>query len=229
MSARILVVDDERQITRALRTALRAAGFKVETAETGAEALTLAAVRPPDAIILDLLLPDATGTDVCRRLREWSQVPVLVLSAVDEEREKVAALDAGADDYVTKPFGLEELLARVRAALRRAGPSTERVIQIGSLRVDLEQRAVYRDGKLVALTPHEYALLRLFVLNPGKLLTHRVILREVWGPAYQQESHYLHVYVSQLRRKIEEDPTRPRYIRTETGVGYRFLDPAAAS
>jgi two-component system KDP operon response regulator KdpE len=222
---RILVVDDEAQILRALRTALRGAGFEVETAETAEQALTLAAVKPPDAIILDLVLPDGTGTEVCRRLREWTRVPVLVLSAVDEEREKVAALDAGADDYVTKPFGIDELLARVRAALRRAGPPAEPIVEIGPLRVDLEQRAVYRDGEALSLTPHEYALLRLFVLNPGKLLTHRTILREVWGPAYQTESHYLHVYVSQLRRKIEADATRPRYILTETGVGYRFASP----
>jgi two-component system KDP operon response regulator KdpE len=223
--ARVLVVDDEPQILRALQTTLRGAGYEVETAATGEQALTLAAVRPPDAVILDLVLPDRTGTEVCRRLREWTQIPVLVLSAVGDEREKVAALDAGADDYVTKPFSVDELLARLRAALRRATPVTKPVLEVGALRIDLEKRTVHRDGELLQLTPHEFALLRLLALNVGKLLTHSAILREVWGPAYGRESHYLHVYVSQLRRKIEPDPTRPRYLLTETGAGYRLVDP----
>jgi two-component system, OmpR family, KDP operon response regulator KdpE len=221
--ASVLVVDDEPQILRALETTLRGAGYAVATAATGEAALTQAAVRPPDAVILDLVLPGKSGTDVCRELRGWSQVPVLVLSAVGEEREKVAALDAGADDYVTKPFALDELLARLRALLRRAAPAAEPVIAIGELRIDLEKRAVYRNGDLVQLTPHEFGLLRLLAVNEGKLLTHRMILREVWGAAYQAESHYLHVYVSQLRRKIEPDPTRPRYLLTEPGAGYRFV------
>jgi two-component system KDP operon response regulator KdpE len=224
-SARVLVVDDEPQILRALETTLRGAGYEIETAATGEAALAQAAVRPPDAVILDLVLPGTSGTDVCRALREWSQVPVLVLSAIGEEREKVAALDAGADDYVTKPFGIDELLARLRAVLRRALPASDPVIEIGDLRIDLDKRAVHRDGALVQLTPHEFGLLRLLAMNEGKLLTHRMILREVWGAAYQAESHYLHVYISQLRRKIERDPARPSYILTEPGAGYRLVDP----
>jgi two-component system, OmpR family, KDP operon response regulator KdpE len=223
--ARVLVVDDEVQILRALETTLRGAGYEVETAETGEAALTQAATRPPDAVILDLMLPGKSGAEVFRELREWTQVPVLILSAIGEEQEKVAALDAGADDYVTKPFGIEELLARLRASLRRAAPNNEPVIEVGALRIDLEKRALYRGEELVQLTPREFALLRMFVQNEGRLLTHRVILREVWGRAYERESHYLHVYVSQLRRKIEPDPTRPSYILTEPGAGYRFLAP----
>jgi two-component system KDP operon response regulator KdpE len=223
---RILVVDDEPQILRALQTTLRGAGYDVDTAATGAAALTKAAVQPPEAVILDLVLPDKSGVDVCRELRQWTAVPVLVLSAVGEERDKVAALDAGADDYVTKPFGIEELLARLRAALRRAGPPGEPVLKIGELEIDLDKRAVHRDGRPVQLTPHEFSLLRLLAANEGRLLTHRTILREVWGPAYESESHYLHVYVSQLRRKIEREPTRPRYILTEPGAGYRLVVPS---
>jgi two-component system, OmpR family, KDP operon response regulator KdpE len=220
---RVLVVDDEPHILRALETTLRGAGYDVDTAATGESALTQAAVHPPDAVILDLVLPGKSGADVCRELRQWTQAPVLILSAVGEEREKVAALDAGADDYVTKPFGVDELLARLRASLRRATTSGEPVIEIGDLRIDLEKRAVLRDGELLQLTPHEFALLRLFALNEGKLLTHQTILREVWGAAYQKESHYLHVYVSQLRRKIEPDPSRPSHLLTEPGTGYRFV------
>jgi len=222
-AAQILVVDDEPQILRALETTLRGAGYDVETAATGEDALIQAAVRPPEGVILDLVLPGKSGVEVCRELREWTDAPVLVLSVVGEESEKVAALDAGADDYVTKPFGMDELLARLRAALRRAGPG-EPVLRIGELEIDLEKHAVRRDGELVQLTPHEFALLRLLAVNEGKLLTHRAILREVWGAAYQSESHYLHVYVSQLRQKIERDPARPRYLLTETGAGYRLVD-----
>jgi len=221
---RILVVDDEPQILRAVRTSLQAAGYEVDVAETAAAALTSAASRPPDAVILDLVLPDGNGIDVCRELRRWSAAPVLVLSAIGDEQEKVAALDAGAGDYVTKPFGVEELLARLRAILRRAAPA-EPLLKVGDLEIDLEKSALHRNGELVQLTPHEFGLLRLFATNEGKLLTHRTILREVWGAAYQTESHYLHVYVSQLRQKIEDDPTRPRYLLTETGAGYRFVDP----
>ena len=226
---RVLVVDDEPQILRALQTSLRGAGYEVDAAKTGAEALTTAAVRPPDAVILDLVLPDARGTDVARELRTWTAAPIIMLSVVGDETEKVAALDAGADDYVTKPFGVGELLARLRAALRRAEPSTEPVLEIGGLRVDLEAREVSVGGMPVQLTPHEYDLLRLLALNEGKLLTHKAILREVWGEAYADESHYLHVYVSQLRRKLEPDPARPRYILTEPGAGYRLVDPLRAS
>ena len=222
---RILVVDDERQILRALSTSLRAAGYTVDTAETAATALAAAAMRPPDAVILDLVLPDGTGTDVCRELRTWSSAPVIVLSAVGDEREKIAALDAGADDYVTKPVGIDELLARLRAALRRAGPSLEPVITIGGLVVDLERRLVTVEGKEVNLTPHQFDILRVLARDPGKLVTHRSLLREVWGPGYGSESNLLHVHVSQLRRRIEPDPARPRYLITAPGAGYRLVDP----
>ena len=224
---RILVVDDEPQILRALETNLRGAGYEVDTAATAEDALSTAAARRPEAVILDLLLPDGRGTDVCRELRTWSSVPVIVLSAVGEASEKVAALDAGADDYVTKPFGMDELLARLRAATRRGTPSGEPVLDVGEIRVDLEKRAVTVGGRPVQLTPHEFDMLRLFAQNEGKLLTHRTILREVWGPAYQVESHYLHVYVSQLRRKLEPEPARPRYLLTEPGAGYRLVNPAS--
>jgi len=221
----VLVVDGEPQILRALQTNLRGAGYDVETAATAEQALAAAAVNPPAAVILDLILPDRNGTEVTRELRRWSAVPILVLSAVGDEREKVAALDAGADDYVTKPFGMEELLARLRAALRRAVPGGEPVLRVGEVEVDLEKRSVAVAGRSVQLTPNEFDLLSLFVRNEGKLLTHRTILREVWGPAYGKESHYLHVYVSQLRRKIEPDPARPRSLLTEPGAGYRLVDP----
>jgi two-component system, OmpR family, KDP operon response regulator KdpE len=227
--SRVLVVDDEPQILRALRTSLRAAGYDVEAAETAAQALALLAANPPDAVVLDLVLPDGSGTDVCREFRTWSSAPVIVLSVVGDEAEKVAALDAGADDYVTKPFGMEELLARLRAALRRADAPTEPVVELGELRIDLEKRAVSVSGELVQLTPHEFALLRVLASNPGKLLTHATLLREVWGRGYGEESHYLHVYVSQLRGKLEPDPARPRYILTEPGAGYRLADPALST
>jgi two-component system KDP operon response regulator KdpE len=227
MSPRILVVDDEPQILRALRTSLRGAGYEVDTAETAEAALTAAALRPPDAVILDLVLPDGRGTDVCRELRTWSTVPVIVLSVVGDESEKVGALDAGADDYVTKPFGIDELLARLRAAMRRVDAVSEPVLDIGELRIDLEKRAVSFGGEPVRLTPHELELLILLARNEGKLLTHATILREVWGRAYADESHYLHVYVSQLRRKLEPDPSRPRYILTEPGAGYRLVAPTS--
>jgi len=227
MSGRVLVVDDEPQFLRALTTNLRGAGYDVTTATTAQEALAAAGLQPPDAVVLDLLLPDGRGTDVARELRTWTTVPIIVVSAVGQEAEKIDALDAGADDYVTKPFAIGELLARLRAVLRRAGPATEPVVQIGDLRVDLEKRAVTADGNDVHLTPHEFDLLRVLAQNEGKLLTHQTLLREVWGLAYQRESSYLHVYVSQLRRKIEPDPARPRYILTEPGAGYRLVDPAS--
>jgi two-component system KDP operon response regulator KdpE len=176
-------------------------------------------------VILDLVLPDRSGTEVCRELRTWSSAPVLVLSVVGDEPEKVAALDAGADDYIEKPFGIEELLARLRAVLRRAGPSGGPVLEIGELVVDLDKRSLAVGGRPVSLTPHEFELLRVLAQNEGKLMTHPAILREVWGPAYGEESHYLHVYISQLRRKIEDDPARPRYLLTEPGAGYRLVTP----
>jgi two-component system KDP operon response regulator KdpE len=222
---RVLVIDDEPQILRALSANLRGAGYDVATAATGDEALASAAMKPPDAVILDLVLPDKSGTEVTRELRQWSKAPVILLSAVGDESDKVAALDAGADDYVTKPFGIDELLARLRAALRRSTSPGDPVLQVGELTLDLDKRQASFDGRTLTLTPHEFSLLRFFMQNEGKLLTHPAILREVWGPAYHDESHYLHVYVSQLRRKIEPDPARPRYLLTEPGAGYRFVDP----
>jgi len=227
--ARVLVVDDEPQILRALQTNLRGAGYEVATAATARDALAAAAMRPPDAVILDLVLPDGSGIDVARELRSWSEAPILVLSVVGDEAEKVAALDAGADDYVQKPFGIDELLARLRALLRRAGPSTEPVLEVGELVIDLDKRLVTVGGRRVQLTPNEFDLLRVLAQNEGKLMTHPALLREVWGPAYGTESHYLHVYVSQLRRKLEDDPSRPRYVLTEPGAGYRLVAPVARS
>jgi two-component system KDP operon response regulator KdpE len=227
-NARVLVVDDEPQILRAVQIKLRAAGYAVDTAATAEDALMKAGMRPPAAVILDVLLPDGRGTDVCRELRTWYGGPIVVLSAVGEEREKIDALDAGADDYVTKPFSGEELLARLRAVLRRVSHPTEQVIRIGDLRIDLEKRAVTVGEEPVSLTPIEYDLLRVLAVNEGKLLTHPALLREVWGPAFQEESSYLHVHVSHLRRKIEPDPARPRYLLNQPGVGYRLVDPAEA-
>jgi len=221
---RVLVVDDEPQILRALGTTLRGAGYTVETASTVADALANAAASPPEAVILDLVLPDGNGTEVTRELRTWSEAPVIVLSAVGEEKEKIAALDAGADDYVTKPFSVDELLARLRAVLRRKSVTADPVIEIGDLRIDVPERVVTVGGKRVKLSPHEFDLLRVLAQNRGKLLTHRMLLREVWGPAYQVEAHYLHVYISHLRRKIEADPSSPRYLLTEPGAGYRLAD-----
>jgi two-component system KDP operon response regulator KdpE len=218
---RILVVDDEPQFMRALATSLRGAGYEIDMATTASEALASAGLRPPDAVVLDLLLPDGTGTGVCRELRTWTDVPIVLVSAVGEEDEKIAALDAGADDYITKPFAIGELLARLRAVLRRVGPTGEPSIEIGAISIDFDKSLVTVDGNTVHLTPHEYRLLRLFARNEGKLLTHRTILREVWGPAYGDESNYLHVYVSQLRRKLA--PTA--YLKTEPGAGYRLSAP----
>ena len=214
---RILVVDDEPQILRALGTTLRGAGYTVDTAEG---ALAAAAAQPPAGVILDLVLPDGRGTDVTRELRTWTDAPVIVLSAIGEEREKIAALDAGADDYVTKPFSVEELLARLRAVLRRSVSEAGPVIEVGDLRIDVAERLVTRGGERVKLTPHEFDLLRVLAQNRGKLLTHRMLLREVWGPAYGGEAHYLHVYISHLRSKIG-----PGLVVTEPGAGYRFVDP----
>ncbi len=226
---RVLVVDDEQQILRALQTSLRGAGYEVDTAETAQQALAAAAIRPPEAVVLDLILPDGTGSDVLRELRKWSSAPVIVLSAVDDEQEKVMALDAGADDFVTKPVGIDELLARVRAVLRRTTPSGNPVIEIGDLVVDLQKQAVSLSGTPIHLTPHEFDLLRILAQNEGKLLTHRMLLREVWGPGYDGASNLLHVNVSQLRRKIEPDRARPRYLLTEPGAGYRLVDPTTRS
>ena len=225
----ILVVDDEPQILRALGTNLRGAGYDVVQAANGESALSTAAIRQPDAVVLDLVLPDRSGIDVCRELRTWSEVPILILSAVGEETQKVAALDAGADDYVTKPFGMDELLARLRAAMRRAVPVPDEPIRIGRLTVDLARQLVLADGEPVHLSRIEYNLLAVLARNEGKLLTHRAILREVWGPSYQVESHYLHVYISRLRQKIEPDPQHPAYLITEPGAGYRLVAGAPAA
>jgi two-component system KDP operon response regulator KdpE len=220
----MLVVDDEPHILRSLRTALTAAGYDIQTAATGEEAMRLLQGRLPDLVILDLVLPGISGLEVCRRLREHSSVPILVLSARGEERDKVTALDLGADDYLTKPFGVEELLARIRAALRRAagvrGPST--VIEAGDLRVDVDRRLVTRAGVEVHLTATQFNLLKTLVVHAGRVLTHAYLLRTVWGPEYEGETQVLRVFIAQLRRKVEQDPGHPRHIRTEPGVGYRF-------
>jgi two-component system, OmpR family, KDP operon response regulator KdpE len=221
---RVLVVDDERQILRALSALLGAAGYSVNTAATGAEALQSAALSPPDAVVLDLRLPDLDGVEVCRRLREWSQVPVVVVSVVDDEARKVGALDAGADDYVTKPYSTAELLARLRAAMRRAAAPVgeEPQVSFGDVVVDLGRREVRRGGELLHLTRREYGLLAELARHPGRLLTRSMLLRAVWGPGAEEESHYLHVHMSTLRRKLERDPARPRHLITEVGVGYRL-------
>ncbi|HHW42653.1 MAG TPA: response regulator [Desulfotomaculum sp.] len=222
--ARILVVDDERQIRRLLQVALTGYGYEVEEASGGREGLVKAAAFRPDLVILDLGLPDLDGLEVLRRLREWSRVPVIILSVREQERDKIVALDAGADDYVTKPFGMGELLARIRAALRHAaGMEEEPVLQFGDLVIDLAGRRVTVDDREVKLTPTEYELLKNLAIHAGKVLTHRQLLRAVWGPGSESDIHYLRVYVGQLRRKIEADPSRPRHIITEPGVGYRLL------
>ncbi len=227
MGASVLVVDDEPQILRALGVVLRSAGYRVESAESKREALDVLAVRPPDALVLDLVLPDGSGLEVCSELRRWSALPVIVLSAVGDEREKVRALDAGADDYVTKPFSPEELLARLRAVLRRTpeeGAGTP-VIEVGELSIDVADRRVLRAGVPVRLTRLEFELLRVLAQHRGKLVTHRQLLHEVWGPQYVEETHYLRVHLSHVRRKLEPDPSRPRYVITEPGVGFRLREP----
>jgi two-component system, OmpR family, KDP operon response regulator KdpE len=219
---RVLVCDDELQIVRALRVILRDAGFEVIVAADGEEALDIAAVRNPAAAIIDLVLPDIDGVEVCRRLREWSEMPIIVLSAIGEEDTKVRALAAGADDYVTKPFGPRELIARLEAALRRAAPEAEEpVIAADGLEVDLAARTVRRDGEEVHLTPKEFELLRHLVRNRGRLVTHRELLVSVWGPGYSDDSQLLRTHVANLRRKIEP-AAGVRYVKTDPGVGYRF-------
>jgi two-component system KDP operon response regulator KdpE len=223
---RVLVVDDEPQIVRALVINLKARHYEVDAAHDGATALELAAARHPDAVLLDLGLPDMDGTEVIRGLRGWTKVPIIVLSARQTSDEKVQALDAGADDYVTKPFGMDELLARLRAAVRRGapvGPETESaVVGTDSFTVDLAAKRVSRDGKDIRLTPTEWHLLEVLVRNSGRLVSQKQLLQEVWGPAYGTESNYLRVYMAQLRRKLEVDPGHPRHFVTEPGMGYRF-------
>ena len=220
----ILVVEDEAAIRRFLRTSLAAQGLDVEEAASGREALTLAANRRADVMILDLGLPDMDGADVIRGLRAWSTMPVIVLSARSQESDKIAALDAGADDYVVKPFAAGELMARVKAALRRAARPDEGrgPLCVGELFIDLEARRVQRSGADVKLTPTEYRLLAALARHPGKVLTQRALLTEVWGPGYVERPHYLRIFMANLRRKLESDPARPRHLLTETGVGYRF-------
>jgi two-component system KDP operon response regulator KdpE len=220
---RVLVVDDEPQILRGLGTNLRARGYEVDTAADGEQALDLAARRRPDAVILDLGLPGIDGVEVIRGLRAWSSMPIVVLSVRDQERDKVRALDAGADDYVTKPFGMDELLARLRAAIRRSTPADEAVVVTTSaFTVDLGAKRVSTVDGDVRLTPTEWQLVELLVRHPGKLLSQRHLLQEVWGPRYEEETNYLRVYMAQIRRKLEPDPARPRFFITEPGMGYRF-------
>jgi len=222
---RVLVCDDEPQILRALRVVLREAGFEVVPAATAEEALDRAAVQPPDAAIVDLVLPDGDGIDVCKALREWSQMPIIVLSAVGDEEEKVRALEAGADDYVVKPFAPRELVARLQANLRRAGDDDpdEPTIRADGLEIDLSAHTIRRDGADVHLTPIEFGLLRALARQRGRLMTHRALLVEVWGPAYANDTQVLRTHIANLRRKIEPSGEAPRYIRTDPGVGYRFV------
>jgi two-component system KDP operon response regulator KdpE len=223
----ILLIEDEPQMRRFLRTALTTNDYRLVEAETAKEGLAQAAARNPDVILLDLGLPDRDGLDVTRELREWAGTPIIVLSARGREQDKVAALDVGADDYLTKPFGVEELLARIRVALRHAalppGAAPEPIFEAGVLRVDLAERRVWRQGEEIHLTPTEYKLLATLVRHAGKVLTHRQLLKEVWGANYVNQSHYVRVYLAQLRQKIEPDPARPRLLLTEPGVGYRLL------
>jgi two-component system KDP operon response regulator KdpE len=220
---RVLVVDDEQPIRRFLRVTLTSQAYTVIEAASGQEALSNATTRKPDIIILDLGLPDIDGVEVTRLLRQWTQIPIIILSVRGSESDKIAALDAGADDYLTKPFGVGELLARLRAALRRtAQTANEPVFTSGNLKVDLARRLVTVSGQEVQLTPNEYELLRVLVTHAGKVLTHRHLLHEVWGAEYGDELHMLHVNISNLRRKIEPEPARPKFIITEPGVGYRL-------
>jgi two-component system, OmpR family, KDP operon response regulator KdpE len=224
--SRVLVVDDEPGLRRALAINLRARGYEVTVAADGAAALAAASQKPPDAVVLDLGLPDMDGTEVIEGLRGWTQTPIIVLSARAGEPDKVVALDAGADDYVTKPFGMDELLARLRAALRRQAPVDESpVVTTPSFTVDLAAKTVHDgDGAPVRLTPTEWQLLEVLVRNRGKLVGHRTLLHEVWGPHYETETNYLRVYIAQLRRKLEPDPSQPRHLMTEPGIGYRFVE-----
>ena len=223
MSQRVLVCDDEMQIRRALRVVLKDAGFEVTETADAAEALDAVSVKPPDAAIIDLILPDGDGVEVCRSIRSWSEMPILVLSAVGEEEQKVRALEAGADDYVTKPFGPRELIARLNAALRRAGESAdEPAITADGLVIDLAGHTVTRNGEEIHLTPIEFRLLRTLAGNRGRLMTHRALLTEVWGPGWEEDTQTLRTHIANLRRKIEPGDG-PRYIRTDPGIGYRFV------
>jgi two-component system, OmpR family, KDP operon response regulator KdpE len=220
----ILVIDDEVQIRRLLRVTLEGAGYRVREADSGASGISEVTFRRPDAVVLDLGLPDLAGGVVLARLREWSRVPVLILSVLGQDDQKIAALDAGADDYLTKPFSGGELLARLRVMLRRAQPSDDlKVIRFGAVEFDLVRRVITRDGREVKLTSKEQALLRLLAINAGKVITHRQILRELWGPKAEEQTQYLRVYLGRLRQKLEDKPNRPRYLKTESGIGYRLV------
>jgi two-component system, OmpR family, KDP operon response regulator KdpE len=222
----VIIVEDEKQIRRFVRDALETEGLHVFEAETVRQGLVEAGTRKPDLLILDLGLPDRDGIEFIRDLRSWSELPLIVLSARTNEADKIAALDAGADDYLTKPFGVGELLARVRVALRRrekTGESGATEVEFGGVRIDLLNRSVKRDGQTIHLTPIEYRLLTLLIRNAGKVLTHRQILREVWGPTHVESNHYLRIYMGQLRHKLEENPAQPRWLQTEAGVGYRLV------
>lgn len=224
---RVLIVDDEPQMRRLLQTTLAGRGYTIETAANGRQALDLAATWHPDVIVLDLALPDLDGIEIVRRVRDWSRVPIIVVSARDEEQVKVRALDLGADDYLTKPFGMSELLARLRVALRHvtSGGAGDPVVRFGDVEIDFSRRRVLKQGAELHLTPTEYDLLRLLVVNADKVLTQRHILREVWGPGYEEDAQTLRVFIGQLRRKIEPDHTQPSFIQTEVGIGYRFHMP----
>jgi len=220
----VVLIEDEPQIRRLLRTVLPAQGIELFEAESGSKGLVEVGTRRPDVVILDLGLPDIGGVEVVKRLREWTEVPVIILSARTDETDKIAALDAGADDYLTKPFGVGELLARLRVAMRRSARTQDgtQVVTVGPVTIDLNARRVERDGAAVHLTPIEYRLLALLVKHAGKVLTHRHLLKEVWGPSHVEDAHYLRIYMAQLRRKLEADATQPRYLITEPGVGYRL-------
>lgn len=223
LNQRVLVVDDEGSIRRYLRAALGGQGFTVYEAASGGEALSAVLAHRPDVIILDLGLPDIDGIEVTRRLREWSRTPIIILSVRDAENDKIAALDAGADDYLTKPFGTGELMARMRVTMRRiTNQQSDPVFQVDKLKMDLSRRLVTLDDREISLTPTEYDILRLLMQNSGRVLTHHQLLKQVWGTAYENEMHLLRVNISNLRRKIEENPSRPRYLVTEAGVGYRL-------
>ena len=228
MNPIILLIEDDAQIRRFLRASLVTQGFELIEAETGREGLALAASRVPDVVLLDLGLPDMEGMEVIQQVRAWSSVPIIVLSARGQERDKVANLDAGADDYLTKPFGVGELLARIRVALRKAMPAEEGkpevMYTLGRIKVDFERRLVFRGSEEIHLTPIEYKLLSVLIKHRGKVVTHRQLLKEVWGPSYIEQNPYLRIFILNLRRKLEDDPTRPQYLLTEPGVGYRLRD-----
>jgi two-component system, OmpR family, KDP operon response regulator KdpE len=223
--ARILIIDDEPQIRKLLKVTLQVHNFEINESSSGEEGVYQASIVHPDLIVLDLGLPDISGMEVLRRIREWSRIPIIVLTAKDREEDKITALDSGADDYVTKPFSMGELVARIRVALRHVAKSAnEPILQFGSLVIDLAQRLVELDGNRVKLTPTEYELLKILASNAGKVITQRQLLQQVWGGHhYESDSHYLRIYIGHLRKKLEEDPTRPKFIETEPGIGYRFL------